>query len=113
MKKDRIQKAQSISKKILSEFIVFELQDLSIEHGLITITDVVISPDLSYLDAYVSGLKNEETLCKNLAEHAHILQRKLWKDIDFIKVPKIRFRYDSSWKTSSEIHQTLKQLDEK
>lgn len=32
MKSERIQKAQSISKKIISEHIIFQLQDLSIAH---------------------------------------------------------------------------------
>lgn len=113
MKNERIQKAQSISKKIISEYIIFELQDLSLEHGLITVTQVTISPDLSYLDAYVSCLKNNDTLCKNLAESAWLIQRKLGKDIDFIKVPKLRFRYDDSGENASRIYQTLKTLDEK
>ncbi len=113
MKSERIQKAQSISKKIISEHIIFQLQDLSIAHWLITVTDVKISPDLSYLDIYVSSLREHDSLCKNLAENAHEIQRMLWKKIDFIKVPKIRFRYDDSWKTSSHIYETIKHLDEK
>jgi len=46
MKSERIQKAQSISKKIISEYIVTELQELSIDHGLITVTHTKISQDL-------------------------------------------------------------------
>lgn len=77
MKQERIQKAQSISKKILSEYIINELQELSVHHGIITITELKISADLSYLDAYVSCLNANETLTKSLAEHAHQMQHLL------------------------------------
>lgn len=77
MKNDRILKAQSISKKIISEYIIYELQELSLDYGLITVTEIKISPDLSYIDTYVSSLKNEDTLCKSLSQHAPSIQRKL------------------------------------
>ena len=111
MKSERIQKAQSISKKIISEYIVTELQELSIEHGIITVTHTKISQDLWYIDTYVSCLNNPEKLCKSLAEHAHNIQRVLAKKIDFLKVPRLRFRYDESGESSSEIYKTIKDLD--
>jgi ribosome-binding factor A len=63
------------------------------------------------MDVFVSGLKNTENLTKELSEHAHPLHRSLWKKIDFVKVPKLRFRYDESGKDSSHIYTTIKNLD--
>lgn len=111
MKQERITRAESISKRLISEFIITKLQELSAEYGIITITKIDISSDLSYLDVYVSSLKPwAETLVKALAEHAHPIHRLLGQKIDFIKVPKIRFRYDETGKHSFDIHQTLQEV---
>jgi len=111
MKQDRLKRAESISKKLLSEYLISDFQELSAEFGIVTITEVHISSDLSYLDISVSSLKNSEELTKVLSERAHEMQRLLGKKIEFIKVPRIRFRYDDTGKTSFEIHQTLHDLD--
>lgn len=113
MKQDRINRAQSISKKILGEYIVTELGELSLDFGLITITEVKISQDLSYLDTYVSCLKNNQELTKALADHAPMMQRVLGKSIDFLKVPKVRFKYDKTGEDSFEIYRAIQNLDSK
>jgi ribosome-binding factor A len=43
----------------------------------VTITQVEISNDLSYMDIHASCMMNAQTLTKELSEHAHSLQRKL------------------------------------
>lgn len=63
------------------------------------------------MDIHVSSLKNEDILCKKLAEFAPHMQGFLGKKIDFIKVPKIRFRYDETGKDSFKIYQTIQDLD--
>lgn len=113
MKAERIQKAQSISKKLLSEYILQDLQELSVDFWIITITQVIISNDLSYMDIYVSSLKNMENLTKSLWEIAPNMQKILGKKIDFIKVPRIRFRYDESWIQSFQVYKTIKELPSK
>ena len=112
MKKERLIKAQSISKKIISQYFVTELRELTSEYWIITITEIEISNDLSYMDIHVSAMKNQELLTKELSEHAHPLQRLLGKEMAFIKVPKIRFRYDESWENSSHIYTTIKNLNQ-
>lgn len=111
MKQDRLQKAQSICKKLVSEYLHEHLMEESINHGIITVTDVKMSSELSYLDVYVSSLKNEETLTKSLSSYAEEIQRLLAKKINFMKIPKIRFRYDETGKDSFEVYQTIKSLD--
>ncbi len=111
MKQERRSKAESISQKLISEFIINELQELTVSHGIITVTKVEISNDSSYIDIHVSCLLNHDELTKSLSDHAHPIHRMLGKKIAFIKVPKIRFRYDSSWENASHIYDTIKQLD--
>jgi len=113
MKQERLIKAQSISKKLISEFIITELRELYSEHGIITVTDVKISSDLWYVDVLVSCLQDTANLTKSLSEYAHPIHRMLGKKVGFVKVPKLRFRYDDSGKDSFEIYNTIKNLDKK
>lgn len=111
MKLERIQKAESISKKLIGEFMIQELQELTTDFWIVTITQVKMSSDLSYLDIYVSALRQKELLTKSLAIHAHDIHRMLGRKIEFIKVPKIRFKYDDTWETSFDIYQQISNLD--
>lgn len=110
MKEDRKKRAESISKKIIQEYLIDSLKELSSQHGIISISEILISKDLSYMDVFVSSLLDTDTLTKSLSPFAHELQRTLWKKIDFIKVPKIRFRLDESLELSSRIHTTIKDI---
>lgn len=110
MKWERRKKAESISKKIIREYFIHELKELSIEHGIISITEVEISNDLSYIDIRVSCFTNPDTLTKSLSPYGNEIHRILWKKMKFIKVPKVRFRYDESLEISSSIHTTLKDI---
>jgi len=77
MKNERRVRAESISKKLISEYIINNLQELTLEHGIITITKVEISNDASYIDVFVSSLLGHETLTKTLSEYAHSIHKLL------------------------------------
>lgn len=111
MKEDRLKKAESISKKIIREYIFENLQELSETFGIVSVVDVKISSELSYLDVFVSSLRDLDALPKALAPHAHEIERILGKKIEFIKVPRVRFRWDETLKNSSEIYSLLDSLD--
>jgi len=113
MKQERRKKAEAISKKIISEYFAQEIPELSELYWIVTVTGVDISSDLSYADVYVSALRNRETLPKSLAESAHKVHRLLAKNIDFVKVPKIRFRYDESGEMLWDISKVISNLDTK
>lgn len=99
-----------MSKKIISEFLVENTQELNEIYGIITVTNIKISQELSYMDIFVSALKNPETLTKDLAPFAHKLEHLIAKKIDFLKIPKIRFRYNSQWEKISHIHDILHKI---
>lgn len=114
MKEDKLKKLESISKKFISNFIFEEVKEIESDFGIITVTWVKISSDLSYLDVFVSSLKNWSVLPKALAYHWYDLQRKLNKYLDIRKLPKIRFRYNDEWEFSQnvtiKINEALKDL---
>jgi len=113
MKQDRIEKWQSIARKIIGEHISQFHGELIEDFWIITVISTKISSDLSYMDAYVSCLKNEDTLTKSLAEIAPNIQRVLAKKIDFLRVPKLRFRYDDGGKNSFDIYNQIQSLQSK
>lgn len=110
MNKDRIKKLESVSREIISNLIFECLEDYEKEFGIITITEVVISSDLSYLDVWVSSLKNCEILAKTLAKHNNEIQSKYNRAINIRKLPRIRYRYDNKWAIWQQVCETIKNV---
>ena len=77
MNKERLKKLEATSHKVLSDIIFEETSEIWTDFWLITITEIEISPDLSYLDVWVSAFKNEDILAKTLAKKNHIIQ--IWQ----------------------------------
>lgn len=113
MNKDRLKKLEWVALELVSNFLFEHIQNIEQDFWLINITWIKISSDVSYLDVYVSSFKNSDILCKTLAEYAHDIQRKLNKSLSLRKNPRIRFRYDESWKIAWEVSETIKNLDYK
>lgn len=110
MKSERRKKAQSICTKIIAEYLI-NIQDFYTEHyGIITLTNIEISNDGSYMDIYISTQKNTDTISKELADHAHKITRTIGKQVAFIKVPKIRFRYDHGGENAANIYGTISEI---
>lgn len=111
MDSQRLKKIENTAKKILWEHLPQQLSDEENKlYRIVNIVDVKLSSDLSYLDVFVSCFWKEETLTKNLATHANNLERILFKELAMRKNPRIRFRYDDSGRTSSEIIETINSL---
>ena len=110
MNNERLKKLESVSKKVIWKIIMEETQDLTEEFWIITITDIKISQDLSYLDIFVTSMKNWGLLTKALAKKNYIIQHRYNKMISIRKLPRIRYRYDESWENSTKILETLKNI---
>ncbi len=113
MKQDRLKKLNSVLQNLVTDFIFKEVEDFDNKFWIITVTDVKISPDLSYLDIYVSSFENGEELPKFLAWYAFNIERQITKQTSIRKTPRVRFRYDSSWEISWEVISTIKNLKTK
>ncbi len=111
MKSERKRKLEKTMRKIVSDFITVNLPDDDKIFGIINITDVILSPDSSYLDIHVNSFIQQELLTKTLAKHAHIIQRQLWKQMWIRVNPRVRFRYDGSWELGQEMIQKINNLN--
>ncbi len=110
MNKDRIKKLESVAKELVTSFLFEEMADEVLEFGIITVTDIVISSDIWYMDIYISSLKNPEGLTKAVAKHATQIQRKFNKSVSIRKFPRMRFRYDETWSVSEEVARAMNDL---
>lgn len=110
MNKDRIKKLESASREVISNLIFEELEDAEQIFWIITITDIVISSDISYLDVWVSSLKNQEILAKTLAKHNYAIQSKYNKSMQIRKLPRIRYRYDNKWAIWQQVCETINKV---
>ena len=92
----RPQRLGDLIQRDLSELIRLELRDPRV--GLLTITSVDVSPDLSHAKVFFTMLekdKLEDTL-HGLKRSAGFLRSQLAKRISMYTTPELRFVYDES-----------------
>lgn len=93
MNENRLKKMNSLLKEIVWRCILENTQESQNDFWLITINKVELSKDMSYLDVFVSCIKNEGKLTKFLANYAQDVKESINKKITLRKTPIVRFRY--------------------
>ena len=80
---------------------------------LITITDVVVSSDLTNAKVYVSSFENEhkqKTAVEALNHAAGFIQKNISKKIKMRVTPKLTFYSDESFKRGFELNEKINKL---
>ena len=96
MNRGRPQKVADLIQRELSELIRLEVRDPRV--GMVTITSVDVSPDLSHAKVFVTLLekdKLEDTL-QGLRRAAGFLRSQLAHRMKMYTTPELRFAYDES-----------------
>ena len=107
-KKDKI---ANIIQKEVSNIIQFELKDPKI--GFITITDVVVSGDLSQAKIYVSFLGQDarkEAGMKALERSKGFIRTQLAQRLTIRKTPQLLFFHDSSLEQGYKIERIISDI---
>jgi ribosome-binding factor A len=92
----------------LAELVVRELRDPRV--GLVTLTEVEITPDYAYATVYFSTLTgNPEQATQALNEAAGFLRNLLFKRLSIHTVPTLRFKYDASIERGAEMSALIDQ----
>ena len=105
-------KQQRLSNQIakhLANIIQFEMKDPNL--GLITITDVSVTHDLSLAKVYVmvSGNTKQKQLSLDALDQARgFIRSSLAKELTTYKTPEIRFIYDDSLDKAERIDELIK-----
>ena len=96
MSRGRPKKIADLMQRELSELLQREVRDPRV--GMVTITSVDVSPDLSHAKVFFtildSGKKDETT--KGLRRAASFLRSQLSKRMSMYTTPELRFVYDES-----------------
>jgi ribosome-binding factor A len=95
----RTERVNELLRHEVSELLGRELKDPRLGTGLLTVTEVDVSPDLRNATVYVSHLGEERErrdVLKALTSAAPFLHRELLRRLDMRRVPELRFRFDPS-----------------
>lgn len=84
-------------KVALSKIISYEIKDPDVD-GMISVTDVKITPDQKYAKVYISifGKKNKNKVLEALKKASGYIKRELSKKVSMRNIPEIIFELDNS-----------------
>lgn len=111
MQKQRLDRYNSLLKKVVGDYLQEQTYEIQSDFGMITLHSVELSSDLSYLDVFVSCLKNQEMLCKTLKEYATDLKKEINTNIMLRKMPIIRFRYNDEIEYTTHLINEINSLE--
>ena len=110
----RTERINELLREEISDLIRRGMKDPRLG-GLITITEVNVSPDLRTAKVYVSVMGSDEektSTFKALGAAAHFLQREVRSRITIRRMPELHFLRDNSMETGARILELLDQTHE-
>jgi ribosome-binding factor A len=109
----RQQKLGDLIQRELSELLQRELRDPRV--GMITITGVDVSPDLSHAKVFFTVLEKQrlEDASEGLRRAAGFLRSQLAKRIKLYTTPELRFEYDESVERGDRLSRLINSVTRK
>jgi ribosome-binding factor A len=111
MNQERLKKMNALLKEIVWVCIYEKTIEIQSDFWLITVNDVKLATDMSYLDVFVSSIKNSDKLCKTLAWFAQDVKEEINKKITLRKTPIIRFRYNDEMEFATDLISKINSLE--
>lgn len=111
MKDQRVKKMEAWLKWIITTLLIEKSIELQDDFWIVTVNNISIAKDLSYLDIFVSSIKNQDKLCKKLALFAQEVKEEINSNITLRKTPIVRFRYDSSIEEATNLINKINKLE--
>lgn len=109
----RTVRVNELLREQISELLLREVKDPRVSKGLVTITEVQVSPDLRHATIYVSHLGDEaertEAL-KGLENAAPFLHRELMHRLAMRNVPSLVFRFDPSIERGARLAELIHEV---
>ncbi len=107
----RVKRYNDLIKRVVSEVIEFKLNDPN--KGMITITQVKVSPDLRIASIYYTVLGNEKQKAKSkevLKRSTSFIRNEIKPFITARWLPELRFFYDERLEYAEHINDLLKSI---
>ncbi|MEO5674481.1 MAG: 30S ribosome-binding factor RbfA [Chitinophagales bacterium] len=113
MEKVKQKKIASLIQQALSE--IFQKENLSmVKGGMVTISDVEVSPDLGIAKVYLSlfQIKDPKIFLDELKDHAHELRHQLGNKIknQVRRIPELHFYLDETLDHVFRLEEIFKQI---
>ena len=101
-------------QQIISEAILFHIDDKRIKPGSVTITRVRVNQDLSEAEIYFSCMENDNPnkLVKSLYSAESLFLAILKNRVKIKYLPRMKFRYDKELKEAGEVVALIDELAE-
>lgn len=109
----RTARVNELLREELSQLILREVKDPRVSRGLISITEVQVSPDLRRAVVYVSHLGNDDErdgALKGLESSAHFMHRELMHRLKMRNVPELVFKFDPSIERGARLASLINQV---
>jgi ribosome-binding factor A len=109
----RTERVNELLRAELSELIQREVKDPRVSRGLLSLTEVQVSPDLRHATVYVSHLGTEEErndALLGLQHSAHFLHRELMHRLSMRNVPELVFKFDPSIERGARLASLINQV---
>jgi ribosome-binding factor A len=110
----RLERLNGLFREELSDLLLRQLKDPRLAQ-FVSITRVIISPDLSHARVFVSVMGSEEekaSTLEGLTAAANYLRRELNNRISLRRMPELSFRRDDSLEQGAHVLDLLNQISE-
>ena len=109
----RTSRVNDLLREELSALILREVKDPRVSRGLVSITEVDVSPDLHNATVYVSHLgseKERDDVLLGLNHSAAFMQKELKHRLAMRAVPSLTFRFDPSIERGARLTSLIHQV---
>jgi len=109
----RTTRVNELLRAELSELILRQVKDPRVGEGLITITEIRVSPDLRHATVFVSHLGTDEErqhALEGLQHAAPFLHRELVHRLRMRNVPDLVFRFDPSIERGARLSDLIRKV---
>lgn len=106
-------RVEEVSAQLKREVSMLINETLAEKYGLVTLTDLDVSPDFKNAKAYISVFdkENEDGVLKDLENEARNYQRILGRKLRMKFTPRITFTLDNMQENIDKVDGLLKEID--
>ncbi len=111
----RTTRVNELLRQEVSDLILREVKDPRVTEGLITITEIRVSPDLRHATVFVSHLGTDEErehALAGLRRAAPFMHRELMHRLKMRSVPELQFRFDPSIERGARLSDLIRKVSD-
>lgn len=109
----RTTRVNELLREELSNLLLREVKDPRIAHGLVSVTEVQVSPDLRRATVFVSHFgdpSERDEVLVGLQQAAHFMHTELMRRLKMRHVPEFHFRFDPSIERGARLASLISQV---